>query len=68
MATKPTQKKVDRRWASIQETADYLGVHAKTVRQMIADGRLPGYRAGGRLVRVDLNDADAALQPYGGAA
>ena len=35
---------------------------------MIADGRLTGYRSGGRLVRLDLNEIDAAMQPFGGAA
>ena len=35
---------------------------------MIADGRLTGYRCGNRLVRVDLNEVDAAMKPYGGAA
>jgi excisionase family DNA binding protein len=57
-----------RRWASIQDTADYLGVTDRTVRQMIADGRLTGYRSGGRLIRLDLNEVDAAMKPFGGAA
>ena len=57
-----------RRWASIQNTADYLGVTDRTVRQMISDGRLRGYRSGGRLIRLDLNEVDAAMQPFGGAA
>lgn len=57
-----------RRWASIQETAAYLNVTTRTVRQMIADGRLCGYRNGGRLVRLDLNEVDAAMKPFGGAA
>jgi len=35
---------------------------------MISDGRLIGYRSGSRLVRVDLNEVDAAMQPFGGAA
>lgn len=57
-----------RRWASIQQTAEYIGVTTRTVRQMIADSRLTGYRNGKRLVRVDLNEVDAAMQPFGGAA
>lgn len=55
-----------RRYASPQQAADYLGVTTRTIRQMIADGRLTGYRASTRLVRVDLNEIDAAMQPYGG--
>jgi excisionase family DNA binding protein len=56
-----------RRYATIIESAEYLGVTTRTIRQMIADGRLCGYRSGTRLVRVDLNEVDAAMQPFGGA-
>ena len=57
-----------RRYTKLREAADYLGVTERTIRQMIADGRLTGYRSGSRLVRVDLNEVDAAMQPFGGAA
>ncbi len=57
-----------RRYGKISEAAEYLGVTDRTIRQMIADGRLTGYRNGNRLVRVDLNEVDAAMQPFGGAA
>lgn len=57
-----------RRWASLQVTADYLGVSDRTVRNMIADGRIRGYRNGSRVMRVDLNEVDAAMTPFGGAA
>lgn len=57
-----------RPYLSIAETADYLGVTTRTVRQMIADGRLTGYRLGARLVRLRRDEIDAALQPFGGAA
>jgi excisionase family DNA binding protein len=56
-----------RRYGTPREAADYLGVTPRTIRQMIADGRLTGYRAGARLVRVDLNEIDAAMKPFGGA-
>lgn len=59
---------VVRRYAKLAEAADYLGVTDRTIRQMIADGRLTGYRSGARLVRVDLNELDAAMKPFGGAA
>lgn len=55
-----------RRYASQQEAADYIGVTSRTIRQMIADGRLTGYRSGSRLVRVDLNELDEAMTPFGG--
>lgn len=57
-----------RRFIKIAEAAEYLGVTDRTIRQMIADGRLTGYRSGARLVRVDLNELDAAMRPFGGGA
>lgn len=57
-----------RRYVAIAEAAEYLGVTDRTIRQMIADGRLTGYRNGARLVRLDLNEVDAAMQPFGGGA
>jgi excisionase family DNA binding protein len=57
-----------RRYVKLAEAAEYLGVTDRTIRQMIADGRLTGYRNGNRLVRVDLNEVDAAMKPFGGAA
>lgn len=57
-----------RRYAKLAEAAEYLGVTDRTIRQMIADGRLTGYRNGPRLIRVDLNEVDAAMEPFGGAA
>lgn len=55
-----------RRWASLKEAAEYLGVTVATIRQMITDGKLRGYRANQRLYRVDLNELDAAMVPFGG--
>lgn len=57
-----------RRYVKIVDAAEYLQVTDRTIRQMIADGRLTGYRSGNRLVRVDLNEVDAAMRPFGGAA
>lgn len=70
MATKPTQtiSAPRRRYATQREAASYLGVTDRTIRNMIADGRLTGYRNGARVIRVDLNELDAAMQPFGGAA
>jgi excisionase family DNA binding protein len=56
-----------RRYVKIAEAANYLQVTDRTIRQMIADGRITGYRNGSRLVRVDLNEIDAAMRPFGGA-
>ena len=56
-----------RRYASVLEAADYLGVNPATVRVMLADGRLTRYQLGERIVRVDLNEIDAKMK-HGGAA
>lgn len=57
-----------RAYISIADAAGYLGVTTRTIRAMIADGRLRGYRSGTRLVRLRLAEIDAAMQPFGGAA
>jgi excisionase family DNA binding protein len=63
------ERRHPRRWATLQATADYLGVTKRTVRQMVDDGRLNAYRNGSRLVRLDLDEVDAAMTPvHGGAA
>lgn len=56
------------RYITIKQAAEYLGLTDRTVRQMIADGRLRGYRSGARLVRLRIEEIDAAMQPFGGAA
>ena len=62
----PNAKPKRRRWASINDTAEHLDVTERTVRQMIADGRLTGYRIGARFIRLDLDEVDAAMIPFGG--
>ena len=61
-----------RRLASIPEAAEYASVCTKTLRRRIADGTLPAYRLGPRVLRVDLDELDAAMRPIpsarGGAA
>ena len=57
-----------RKYATLKQAAEYIGVTDRTIRQMIADGRITGYRNGPRLIRVDLNEIDdAVMQPFGGA-
>jgi excisionase family DNA binding protein len=54
---------VPRRYASLDEAADYIGVNEKTIRRHIAAGRITGYRLGNRLVRIDLNELDEVMRP-----
>jgi excisionase family DNA binding protein len=48
-----------------KQAAEYLGVTDRTIRQMIADGRLAGYQLGRRVVRLRLDEVESALQPLG---
>lgn len=52
-----------RRYITVTEAAEYLQISDRTVRRLIADGELTGYRIGrsGRLIRVDLNEIDDVL-------
>ena len=59
---------VRRRYVTINDAADYLGVTERTVRQMIADGRLVGYRMGKKFIRLNVDEIDAAMLPFGGGA
>ena len=52
-----------RRWASLIEAAAHIGVSEKTIRRMISDGEITGYRMGPRLIRVDLHELDALMRP-----
>jgi excisionase family DNA binding protein len=52
-----------RDFVSIEQAANYTGLSNQTLRRRIADGTLTGYRAGPKLVRVDLADVDRKLRP-----
>ena len=52
---------------TIAAAAEYLGVDERTIRNMMADGRLVGYKLGNRLVRLRRSEIDAAMTPYGDA-
>ena len=54
------------RYANVRDAGTYIGVKERTIRQMIADGRLTGYKLGSRVLRVDLNEVDAAMTRVGG--
>jgi excisionase family DNA binding protein len=54
---------VPRRLISIEGAANYADVSARTIRRYVAAGRLPAYRVGPRLVKVDLADLDKLATP-----
>ncbi len=41
---------------TVDQAAEMLGVNHNTIRRRIADGSLPGYRFGPRLLRVKRSD------------
>ncbi|GLP83563.1 hypothetical protein TUM20984_49830 [Mycobacterium antarcticum] len=51
----------------MQQAAEYMGVSLRTCREWIAQGKITGYRINARVIRVDLNELDAAFEPFGGA-
>jgi excisionase family DNA binding protein len=48
---------------SIADAARMLNCSTKTVRRLIAAGRLTGYRVGPRLIRLDPDEVAAQLDP-----
>lgn len=44
------------------EAAKYLGVHDRTIRRHIREGRLPAQRVGDRLLKIKRDDLDALLK------
>ena len=57
-STKPTTVKL----VSIAAAAEHCDVSTQTIRRWIADGTLPAYRAGRRLVKIDLADLDRVIR------
>ena len=54
---------VTRRYITVAEAAEYLQISDRTLRRLISDGELTGYRMGGsgRTIRVDLSEIDEQL-------
>jgi excisionase family DNA binding protein len=51
------------RLASLVAAAEYLDVNPRTIRRMIAAGRLRAYRVGTQLLKVDMRQVEAAAVP-----
>lgn len=62
------ENKSQRRLVSIPVAAEEFGVHPKTLRRYISAGRITGYRFGPRMIRVDMGEIDALMQPMVGGA
>jgi excisionase family DNA binding protein len=59
---------IPRRYITITEAAEYLGVTERTIRAMISDGRLLAHRNGSRIIRLRVDEIDNAMSPVGGGA
>ena len=49
-------------YVSLTQAAELMAVSVKTVRRRIADGTLPAYRCGRRVIRVRVEDLDSAFR------
>lgn len=45
------------------EVADMLGITPKTLRRLVAEGVLPAYRLGPRMLRFKAEEVEAAIKP-----
>jgi excisionase family DNA binding protein len=52
-----------RQVVNLTDAAGYLGVSHKTLRRLIADGKLPAFRVGGGPIRVYISDVEALKEP-----
>jgi excisionase family DNA binding protein len=59
----PRSEPIRKHLITVEAAADYLGVGVRSVRRYIATGRLPAYRVGDKLIRVDQADVDAQIRP-----
>lgn len=51
-----------RQLVNISVAAEYANVHPTTLRRWIAAGRLPAYRVGPRLLKIDLGELDQIVR------
>lgn len=51
-----------RKYVSPDVAAQMLDVNGRTIRRLIASGHLAGYRLGGRIIRVSIDDVEALLR------
>ena len=52
---------------TVAQAADELAVTERFIRKLIAEGRLPAFRVGSRVVRIRRADLDGLLRPVSDA-
>ncbi len=48
-------------YLTLAEAADLMSVSVRTLRRRIADGTIPAYRCGRRVIRVRIDDLELAF-------
>jgi len=68
MTTK-SNRASSRHLIGLEEAAEIIGCHPRTIRRRIVEGQLTGYRMGKRILRVDQAEVEGLLRPIptGGA-
>lgn len=56
----PKQRKLPV-YLSVDEAAQVMSVSAKTIRRRISDGTIPANQCGRRIIRIRLDDLEAAF-------
>ena len=55
-------------YVNVNQAADYFGVSSDNVRDLIAEGILPAYRMGKRLIRIRISDLEKVFHLIPSAA
>jgi excisionase family DNA binding protein len=50
-------------YLTLAEAADLMSISVKTLRRRIADGTIPAYRCGRRVIRIRADDLERVLLP-----
>ena len=58
---KPTPRRPE--YISPDDAASRWSVSRDTIRRLIRDGKIKGYRLNGRIIRVSIDEVDAAFRP-----
>lgn len=56
------------KFVSLAQSADYYGMSERSIRRMIAEGKLPAYRVGKRQIRIKVTDLEALAAPIPAAS
>jgi excisionase family DNA binding protein len=56
-------QKMENEWLTVTETAEYLGLSTKTIRNYIRSGRLEAERVGPKLISIHVESLDRLRVP-----